>query len=64
MSSLWTNLLFMHGYISNADLARRLAETPSSDKKPSGKRQRAPLLARRSAAKRPPGVAAGDCVPT
>ncbi|HEY2623206.1 MAG TPA: hypothetical protein VGI53_07150 [Dyella sp.] len=64
MSSLWTDLLFMHGHITNVDLARRLAEMPKSDKKPTGKRRRAPLLARRSADKRRPGLAAGDCLPT
>ena len=41
MSSLWTNLLFMHGHITDPALARRLAETPKSPSRPSGKRQRA-----------------------
>lgn len=40
MSSLWTNLLFMHGHITDPALARRLAETPKSPSRPSGKRQR------------------------
>ena len=26
MSSLWTDLLFLHGYIANPQLARRLTE--------------------------------------
>ncbi|WP_445144890.1 hypothetical protein [Dyella sp. Tek66A03] len=64
MSSLWTDLLFMHGHITNVDLARRLAEMPKSDKKPTGKRQRAPLQAQRSADKGCPALAAGDCLPT
>ncbi len=63
MSSLWTDLLFMHGHITNLDLARRLAETPKSDKNPSGKRQRSPALARRAGKARPASVA-GDCLPT
>lgn len=37
MSSLWTNLLFMHGHIADADLARRLGNTPKPPR-PSGKR--------------------------
>lgn len=41
MSSLWTNLLFMHGHITDPALARRLAESPKSPSRPSGKRQRA-----------------------
>jgi hypothetical protein len=28
MSSLWTDMLFLHGYISNLDLAQRLTDTP------------------------------------
>jgi hypothetical protein len=30
MSSLWTDLLFLHGHIHDLDLARRLADTPST----------------------------------
>ena len=26
MSSLWTDMLFLHGHIANPDLARRLAQ--------------------------------------
>lgn len=40
MSSLWTNLLFMHGHITDPALARRLADTPKSPSRPSGRRQR------------------------
>lgn len=40
MSSLWTNLLFMHGHITDPALARRLAETPKPPTRPSGKRLR------------------------
>lgn len=41
MSSIFTNLLFMHGHITNLELARRLAETPEPADKPGGKRKRA-----------------------
>ncbi|WP_266180472.1 hypothetical protein [Dyella humicola] len=63
MSSLWTDLLFMHGHITNLDLARRLAETPKSDKKPSGKRERSagPVP---STGEEGPALVAGDCLPT
>lgn len=64
MSSLWTDLLFMHGHITDLDLARRLAEAPRSDKKPKGKRQRTTEPARRSVDKALPALAAGDCLPT
>lgn len=40
MSSLWTNLLFLHGHITDVGLARRLAETPAPAAKPGGKRLR------------------------
>ena len=63
MSSLWTDLLFMHGHITNLELARRLAETPKSDKKPSGKRQRSPGLFQRAGKVRP-ALVAEDCLPT
>lgn len=39
MSSLWTDLLFLHGHIHDPELARRLADTPPPDL-PGGKRQR------------------------
>ena len=45
MSSIWTNLLFMHGHITNLELARRLAEAPGPEVKPKGKRQRVPKVA-------------------
>ncbi|HET6553533.1 MAG TPA: hypothetical protein VFG49_08350 [Dyella sp.] len=37
MSSLWTNLLFLHGHIADLELARRLADI-SPPSLPSGKR--------------------------
>lgn len=40
MSSLWTNLLFMHGHIADVDLARRLADVPEPKPRPGGKRER------------------------
>lgn len=41
MSSIFTNLLFMHGHITNLELARRLAETPEPADEPNGERKRA-----------------------
>jgi hypothetical protein len=32
MSSLWTDLLFLHGHITDWRLARRLSRTPPSQK--------------------------------
>ena len=63
MSSLWTDLLFMHGHITNLDLARRLAETPPASK-PKGKRQRSPEAERRIDDKTPAVLATGRCVST
>jgi hypothetical protein len=40
MSSLFTNLLFLHGHIADPALARRLAETPSPTPRQKGKRER------------------------
>ncbi|WNL46685.1 hypothetical protein RKE25_03335 [Dyella sp. BiH032] len=40
MSSLWTDLLFLHGHIANADLARRLADKPAPAPKPRDRRSR------------------------
>jgi hypothetical protein len=40
MSSLWTDLLFLHGHIANVDLARRLAKAPASAPKPRERRAR------------------------
>lgn len=63
MSSLWTNLLFMHGHITDPALARRLAETPKSPSHTSGKRQRnknAATNTQRKAAS-PPPLAQGGC---
>ena len=45
MSSIFTNLLFMHGHITNLELARRLAEAPAPTDKPTGKRKRASAAA-------------------
>jgi hypothetical protein len=63
MSSLWTNLLFMHGHITDPALARRLAETPKTPSRPAGKRQRTPTAAaagqRKVAASAP--LAQGGC---
>jgi len=63
MSSLWTNLLFMHGHITDPALARRLAETPKSPSRPSGKRQRTQPVASRAPCKTasPAALAQGGC---
>lgn len=44
MSSIYTNLLFMHGHITNLELARRLAEAPPTPPRSKGKRQPASNL--------------------
>ena len=66
MSSLWTNLLFMHGHIADPELARRLANTPESTARPTGKRQRAPKA--QAVAKKlmatPSALNQGGCVTT
>ena len=31
MSSLWTQLLFLHGHVADAELARRLAAGPAAE---------------------------------
>lgn len=63
MSSLWTNLLFMHGHITDLDLARRLAAAPEPDKRVSGKRQRTPKadVATKKISAAPAAVAHGSC---
>ncbi|WP_201313523.1 hypothetical protein [Dyella sp. EPa41] len=63
MSSLWTNLLFMHGHITDPALARRLAETPKSPTRPSGKRQRSQATVNRAPSKAasPAALAQGGC---
>lgn len=42
MSSVWTNLLLLHGHIHDPGLVRRLASTPSVQppRRPGGKRQK------------------------
>ena len=62
MSSIFTNLLFMHGHITNLELARRLAEPPAPAAKPTGKRKRTPnaaVAARKVVA--PATLAHGGC---
>lgn len=39
MSSLWTDLLFMHGHIADPELAHRLAHQPDSNSGQGGKRE-------------------------
>lgn len=62
MSSIYTNLLFMHGHITNLELARRLAEAPPSPPRSKGKRQPASSMIaaiRKSVA--PSKLAHGGC---
>lgn len=40
MSSLWTDLLFLHGHIASPELARRLANAPTPQDKARGRRER------------------------
>ena len=63
MSSLWTNLLFMHGHITDLDLARRLANNPAPNTPVSGKRQRTPKVATpaKKCATAPAALAHGGC---
>ncbi|WP_199098556.1 hypothetical protein [Dyella sp. ASV21] len=63
MSSLWTNLLFMHGHIADPALARRLADVAEPKPRPSGKRLRTTKPAAASS-KLPPATALpqGGCV--
>jgi hypothetical protein len=62
MSSLWTNLLFMHGHITDPALARRLAETPKPPSRPSGKRLRNETVTRELQRKSGPApLAQGGC---
>lgn len=63
MSSLWTDLLFMHGHITNLELARRLAETPPASRS-KGKRQRLPEVDRQIDDKAPAVLATGRCAST
>ncbi|MHA6204837.1 hypothetical protein ACXU4B_10465 [Dyella soli] len=60
MSSLWTNLLFMHGHITDLELARRLASPPPDDRRTGGKRVKAqpPSTATKAPAMQPALVGA------
>jgi hypothetical protein len=62
MSSLWTNLLFMHGHITNLELARRLADVPGPSGKPKGKRQRVAKVVASKAEQAPALVNQAGCV--
>jgi hypothetical protein len=62
MSSLWTNLLFMHGHITNLELARRLADVPRPSGKPKGKRQRLPGVMASKVEQAPALVNQAGCV--
>jgi hypothetical protein len=61
MSSLFTNLLFLHGHISDPQLARRLADTPKPTSRPTGKRERAPAKATTHKDVMAPKLAASGC---
>jgi hypothetical protein len=45
MSSLLTNLLFLHSHIHDPELARRLAQLPRPAQRPAGKRWYASVVA-------------------
>lgn len=67
MSSLWTDLLFLHGHIASPELARRLADTPAPQDKPRGRRERSatPLKVHAAASVLPQITPCGKaCVPT
>ncbi|WP_266156344.1 hypothetical protein [Dyella silvatica] len=64
MSSLWTDLLFLHGHISNADLARRLSEAKPAQSKPRGQRVTAAESQARPGAKSASPSCHGACAAT
>ena len=45
MSSLWTDLLFLHGHIRDPELARRLANMPAAPTPGSTGKYQSPLTA-------------------
>jgi len=61
MSSLWTNLLFMHGHIADPELARRLADAPKPPARPTGKRRKAQPASNERKVAAPAGLAQGGC---
>ena len=63
MSSLFTNLLFMHGHITDLELARRLVNTPQEPVRPTGKRQHLQKASgsSRKVAPSPTALAHGGC---
>lgn len=65
MSSIWTNLLFMHGHIADLELARRLADTQGPSERPQGKRRRTPkAVPARKGDPSPALVKQGGCLTT
>ena len=61
MSSLWTNLLFMHGHIADPELARRLADVPKPSAPPTGKRRKAQPVSNDRKVVGPAVVPQGGC---
>jgi len=61
MSSLFTNLLFLHGHIADPALARRLAEEPKPTPRPKGKRERTPSALPVRKPLGTPALATGGC---
>ncbi|WP_109123476.1 hypothetical protein [Dyella sp. C11] len=63
MSSIFTNLLFLHGHIADPELARRLADAQNERPKQKGKRERAPMAAQttRKEVVLPAGLAHNGC---
>ncbi|MFC5741436.1 hypothetical protein [Dyella tabacisoli] len=64
MSSLWSDLLFLHGHISNVDLAHRLSEIETPPSKPLGGQVK-PLPSKSARApKAADSTCSTACVPT
>ena len=66
MSSIWSDLLFLHGHIADANLARRLAAAPASEAKlrePLPRKEKAPR-ARPLEVTRIAACGGGACKPT
>jgi len=62
MSSIWKDLLFLHGHIADANLARRLADAPKAERKPQARKEKTPRTVRIEAARIPP-CGGGACTP-
>ena len=66
MSSIWNDLLFLHGHIADANLARRLAAARESEHKPRktvARKEKAPRKRPAELARIAP-CGGGACTPT